>query len=96
MTMDEVRVVDNPAEQRYELWQGETLAGFIEYRLRDNVVAMTHTEIEPQLQEAGLGTRLVADALADTQARGRTVRPYCPFVAAYIREHPEYEDLVAG
>jgi predicted GNAT family acetyltransferase len=95
MTMDEIRVVDNPAEQRYELWNGETLAGFIEYRLRDDVVAMTHTEIEPKLQTQGLGTRLVAGALADTQARGRTVKPYCPFVAAYIREHPEYADLIA-
>ena len=94
MTMDEIRVIDNPAEPRYELWQGETLAGFIEYRLRDNQIAMTHTEIDPQLRTKGLGTRLVADALADTQARGRTVKPYCPFVAAYIREHPEYEDIV--
>jgi predicted GNAT family acetyltransferase len=94
--VDEIRVTDNPGEQRYELWRGDTLAGFIEYRLRDGEVAMTHTEIEPHLQEKGLGTRLVADALADTRARGRTLKPYCPFVAAYIREHPEYEDLVAG
>lgn len=96
MTMDEIRVIDNPLEQRYELWQGEKLAGLIQYRLRGDVVSMVHTEIDEQLQSDGLGTRLVADALADTQARGRTVKPYCPFVAAYIREHPEYEDLVAG
>jgi predicted GNAT family acetyltransferase len=93
--MGEIRVTDNPAELRYELWDGDTLAGFIEYRLRNDVVAMTHTEVEPHLQTQGLGTRLVADALADTRARGRTVKPYCPFVAAYIREHPENEDHVA-
>jgi predicted GNAT family acetyltransferase len=92
--MAEIRVTDNPEKQRYELWDGDTLAGFIEYRLRGDVVAMTHTEVEPHLQTKGLGTRLVADALADTRARGRTVKPYCPFVAAYIREHPEYADLV--
>jgi predicted GNAT family acetyltransferase len=96
MSMDEIRVIDNPAEERYELWQGETLAGFIEYRLRGSEVAMTHTEIDPELQTKGLGTRLVADALADTRARGRTVKPYCPFVAAYIQEHPELADLVAS
>jgi predicted GNAT family acetyltransferase len=96
MTMGEIHVIDNPDQQRYELWRGETLAGFIEYRLRENEVSMTHTEVDPHLQEQGLGTRLVADALADTRARGRMVRPYCPFVAAYIREHPEDEDLVAG
>jgi predicted GNAT family acetyltransferase len=93
--MAEIRVTDNPEARRYELWEGETLAGFIEYRLRDDVIAMMHTEIQPELQAKGLGTRLVADALADTRARGRTVKPHCPFIAAYIREHPEYEDLVA-
>ena len=96
LEMDEIRVIDNPDESRYELWQGETLAGVIDYRLRRNTLAMIHTEVEPELQTRGLGTRLVADALADTQARGATVEPHCPFVAAYIREHPEYADLVAG
>jgi predicted GNAT family acetyltransferase len=91
----EIRVIDNPDEKRYELWDGDTLAGFIEYRLGGDIVAMIHTEVEPHLQTKGLGTRLVADALADTRARGRTVKPYCPFVAAYIQEHPEYADLVA-
>lgn len=96
MTMDEIHVTDNPAESRYEIRVGETLAGFLEYRVRGDVVSMLHTEIDPEVQTKGLGTRLVADALADTQARGRTVKPYCPFVAAYIGEHPQYEDLVAG
>ena len=96
MTMDEIHVTDNPAESRYEIRVGETLAGFLEYRVRGDVVSMLHTEIDPEVQTKGLGTRLVADALADTQARGRTVKPYCPFVAAYIREHPQYEDLVFG
>jgi predicted GNAT family acetyltransferase len=96
MTMDEIHVSDNPAESRYEIRVGEALAGFLDYRVRGDVVSMLHTEIDPKVQTKGLGTRLVADALADTQARGRTVKPYCPFVAAYIREHPQYEDLVAG
>jgi predicted GNAT family acetyltransferase len=37
----------------------------------------------------------VADALDDIRSRGLKVVPLCPFVAAYIRRHPEYEDLVA-
>jgi predicted GNAT family acetyltransferase len=96
MTMDEIHVNDNPAQSRYEIRVGEALAGFLDYRVRGDVVSMLHTEIDPEVQTKGLGTRLVADALADTQARGRTVKPYCPFVAAYIREHPQYEDLVSG
>jgi predicted GNAT family acetyltransferase len=26
---------------------------------------------------------------------GRTAVPLCPFIKAYIDEHPEYQDLVA-
>jgi dienelactone hydrolase len=31
----------------------------------------------------------------DIRARDLKIRPYCPFVGAYLRRHPEYEDLVA-
>jgi uncharacterized protein len=36
----------------------------------------------------------VRGALDDMRARGLKVAPVCPFVAAYIRRHPEYADLV--
>ena len=32
--------------------------------------------------------------LDDLRARGRAVVPLCPFVAGFIRRHPEYDDLV--
>jgi uncharacterized protein len=35
-------------------------------------------------------------ALDDARARGLRVRPDCPFVARFIRAHPEYQDLVTG
>jgi predicted GNAT family acetyltransferase len=37
----------------------------------------------------------VAAVLDDIRARGMKVRPRCPFVARFIREHPQYADLVA-
>jgi predicted GNAT family acetyltransferase len=48
----------------------------------------------PSLENKGLGARLVAGALDDIRARGLRVVPFCPFVRAYIRRHPEYADLV--
>jgi hypothetical protein len=81
--MAEPRVVDNPAELRYEIWVG------------GEVVTMVHTEIDPADEGSGLGQTLVAAALDDVRAQGRRVRPICPFVAKYIARHPDYADLVA-
>jgi uncharacterized protein len=55
-----------------------------------------HTEVAKPLQGKGMGDELVRQALDDVRERGLKVIPTCPFVAAYIRRHPEYGDLVAG
>jgi predicted GNAT family acetyltransferase len=84
----------NPKESRYELWLGDTRAGFIDYLSEPGTVLLVHTEVDPALEGQGLGVRLVAGALADLRARGLKLVPLCPFVRAYLRRHPEDADLV--
>ena len=55
-----------------------------------------HTDVAPKWEGKGVGSTLVQGALDDVRARGLKVQPICPFVAAYIRRHPEYQDLVAS
>jgi uncharacterized protein len=96
MGRDERREVrDNPAELRYEARQGERLLGEIRYRTEPGLVVLVHTEVAASAEGKGVGTALVAGALDDIRSRGLQVVPVCPFVAAYIRRHPEYADLVA-
>ena len=91
----DVRVLDNPEEQRYELWLGATRAGFIQYRSGPGTIVLVHTAVEPAFEGQGLGARLVAGALDDLRARGLRLVALCPFVRAYLRRHREYADLVA-
>jgi uncharacterized protein len=91
---DDVQLVDNPAELRYELDVDGGLAGIIRYRTEPGLVVLVHTDVDPAFEGRGLGGRLVAGALDDIRARGLRVVPLCPFAAAYIRRHPEYADLV--
>lgn len=58
-------------------------------------VDLFHTEVDPRLRNRGLGAVLVRAVLDDLRARGDRVIPTCPFVAAFIRRNPEYEDLLA-
>ena len=39
---------------------------------------------------------IVRRALDDISADGQQVAPTCPYVATWIRRHPEYAPLVAG
>jgi uncharacterized protein len=92
----EVSVRDEPDASRYELRLGDALVGHLAYRLRDDGrIVLTHAEVDASCEGKGLGSALVAAALADVQERGLEVVPLCPFVDAYIRRHPELEDLVA-
>jgi predicted GNAT family acetyltransferase len=93
MAASEARVVDNPDELRYELWLGQTCAGFLAYRREPGALVLVHTDIDPALEGRGLGSRLVAGALADMRTRGLKLVPLCPFVD-YLRRHPEHQDLV--
>ena len=87
-------VRDNSATHRYELLLDDEVVGYLMYRTRDQVVTLIHTEIAEQFEGRGLGERLVAGALDDIRERGLQIVPLCPFVAAYLRRHPEYADLV--
>jgi predicted GNAT family acetyltransferase len=53
-----------------------------------------HTDVEPAYEGHGVGAELVKGALEDLRARGKKVRPFCPYVRAYIERHDEYRDLV--
>jgi uncharacterized protein len=66
------------------------------YRLEPGVIELVHTDVAPKWEGKGVGGALVKGALDDVRARGLKMRPFCPFVRAYIKRHPEYQDLVAA
>jgi predicted GNAT family acetyltransferase len=89
-----VTVRDNPGKSRYEVYDGEELAGFTEYhRYRDDI-AFIHTETAPAFTGRGVAGQLVQSALDDVRKRGLAALPFCPYVRRFIERHPQYLDLV--
>ena len=66
-----------------------------DYRLRDGVMFMTHTEVAPELEGQGIAAELVRTALAHAREHGLKVRPLCSYVQAYMRRHPEVQSLLS-
>jgi hypothetical protein len=66
-----------------------------DYRLAGDVMVMTHTEVPDELAGRGIAAALVAQALRHAREHGLKVRPACSYVQAYLRRHPETNDLRA-
>ena len=88
-------VEDAPEADRYEIRNGERVLGLAAYQRRGDTVVFTHTEVDPDAGQSGLGSTLVRGALDDVRARGGSVVPRCSFVRGWIERHQEYADLVA-
>jgi uncharacterized protein len=86
----------NPRLSRYEITLGDGApAGVAHYQRHERRIALLRTEIEAHHDGAGLAGRLARAVLDDARKRGLEVVPLCPFMAAYIRSHPdEHLDLV--
>ena len=90
--MAEVR--DNEERSRFEIHDDGQLAGFAVYRRRPGRIIFVHTEIDPAFEGRGLGSQLVRESLDVVRGTGERVVPLCPFYAAFLERHPEYQDLV--
>lgn len=86
-------VVNNTEKFRFEVRSGALLSR-LDYRLGRSTIALVHTEVPEELQGQGLGSSLIVTALEYAREKELTVLPYCPFAAAYVERHPEWQDIV--
>ena len=83
-------------KKRFELHLGEQFA-FIDYiKNKNGVIFLTHTEVPESLEGRGMGSAIVSKALDYIRGENLKMAPLCPFVAAYLKEHPGIaDDLLA-
>jgi predicted GNAT family acetyltransferase len=96
-SVDEILVVDNPDKSRYEARIGERILGIVEYELSaaGDRINLIHTEVLPDAEGLGVGSRLAKGSLENVRARGLGLDVECAFVTAYLARHRrEYADLI--
>ena len=86
----------NVDRSRYELFLDGQLVGIADYRERGDDLVFPHTEIDPSMRGRNLGAELVRAALDDVRTTGKRVVPSCWYVAQFIDQNPEYQDLLAA
>jgi uncharacterized protein len=68
--------------------------GFTEYADRDGQRIFPHTEVADEFEGRGLATILVNEALQTTRDDGLRIVAVCPLVAAFVKKHHEFDDVV--
>ncbi|SDI80240.1 hypothetical protein SAMN05444157_0227 [Frankineae bacterium MT45] len=97
-----IEVQDNAVQSRFEVRLDGDLVGeaFYELRPADEArverVVFTHTRVSPDVAGRGVGGALASAALDAVRSSGRRAVVICPFIAAYIAKHPQYQDLVVA
>ncbi|MBJ6366736.1 GNAT family N-acetyltransferase [Snuella sedimenti] len=83
----------NEGKKRFEIEIDGSFA-FINYEEKSNQIALVHTETEPALAGKGAAAAVVEKTLNYIEASGKMLLPFCPYVFAYIKRHPEWKRIV--
>lgn len=84
----------NPDRNRFET-EVDGHECVLDYTLEGDVIAMTRVYVPPPVEGRGIAGAITRHALDYSRAQGWKVVPRCPYVAAWIKRHPDYQDLVA-
>ncbi len=86
-------VVHNEAKARFEIDLGDDMA-YLEYRWYKKNLALMHTWVPPAHEGKGIAASLAKYVLEYAKEKNLQIMVYCPYVASYLKRHPEYADLV--
>ena len=93
MTTYDIR--NNEAQSQFET-EVEGKKAIAAYDLEEpNRIVFTHTVVPEELSGRGIAHQLVKHGLDHARQKKLTVVPQCAFVAAFVKRHPEYEELLA-
>ena len=86
--MSKPDVTIDEARSRFEL-EDEGHVAFIDFTRREDTITLVHTEVPKELEGRGVGSALVRGALTYIKDNHLKVVPQCPFVASYLKRHPD-------
>jgi len=86
-------IATNTVNKRFEVKLEDNYA-FLEYRLYDGNIALMHTEVPDALGGRGIASALAVYAFNYAKENNLPVIVYCPFVATFLKRHPEYQSQV--
>ena len=89
-----MEVVHDTADWRFYIKVGEDEAELTYSYPEDTVLDFDYTFVPEAARNQGLADKLVQAGLTFARGKNCLVIPSCPVVEAYVKRHPEYQDLL--
>lgn len=86
-------LIKNTDKSCFELATGD-FTTFIEFKEHGKKIWLIHTEAPEELKGKGSATAIIEKTLTYIEENGYKLIPLCPFVAAYLKRHPEWTRVV--
>jgi uncharacterized protein len=91
--MMEFSVYNNEHNKQFEIKSdGETAV--LQYRFFQDQIWLMHTAVPEKLEGKGIASALAKYGLEWARENNKKVKVLCPFVAIYLKRHPEYDILM--
>jgi predicted GNAT family acetyltransferase len=90
---NESTLINNETNHSFEMIV-EGQRAFINYRHIRDTYLLIHTEVPEALRNKGIAKLLVEKAFKYLEENHLKMRPYCPFIQAYLKNHPEWKRLI--
>jgi len=68
---------------------------FIDYKLHGDKMFLIHTEVPVELEGQGVAPALVEKVFQYLEEHQLKMVPYCAYIKAYLKRHPDWERLLA-
>jgi predicted GNAT family acetyltransferase len=95
MDNETLLVIHNRDANRFEM-AIEDQQAVVNYRMvGEDTYNLYYAGVPPEFEGRGYGGRLVQGALEQIKAEGKRFIPTCPFIAVYVRRHPNYKKFMA-
>jgi uncharacterized protein len=73
---------------------GDWVAEMTYYREGQRKIVIDHTEVDEDLQNKGLGKKMVEEAVKFAEENNLLIKPVCPFVKKILESDEKYEDIL--
>lgn len=91
---------DVRAEQRFEQGftdsDGQTRTVFADYAVQGETRVILHVEADPALRGSGAAGRFMQALSEHARAEKLKLAPRCGYAVAWLKRHPEFNDVLAN
>ncbi|HEV2855270.1 MAG TPA: GNAT family N-acetyltransferase [Thermoanaerobaculia bacterium] len=90
----DVKVQQNEKERKFYA-DVDGREAVVEYAKMGDIYNLAHTYVPEEMRGQGIADKLVRGTLDEIRRQDARFLPSCPFVQAFVKKHPEYQEGVA-